>query len=256
VASAVTRQRWRRPPRTYRARRAKRHRGRLRRLRCADGRRRNLLRQGGPRAPALSLQDSGAATRWVRVAQRSTRGGMGIQFLPRIGQKVLLQFIENDIDRKIVALALYNGQGEGGITPTPGCAPDAGDSQAACSNQPTTTPSPCRAIWLPATARCGTARRATAPVKGAATHSVACAARSSAAPATTSCCWTTPTPRAASSSKAGTRPANCGSATLLIVQCADAQRHCVFRDVFLRVLVRVGRWAIRVSTSIHAGFSS
>lgn len=65
-------------------------------------------------------QDNGDATCWVRVAQRSAGGGMGSQFLPRIGQEVLVQFIENDIDRPIIIGALYNGQGEGGVTPTPG----------------------------------------------------------------------------------------------------------------------------------------
>ena len=35
-------------------------------------------------------QDSGAATCWVRVAQRSAGGGKGNQFLPRIGQEVLV----------------------------------------------------------------------------------------------------------------------------------------------------------------------
>ncbi len=57
---------------------------------------------------------------WVRVAQRSAGGGMGSQFLPRIGMEVLVQFIENDIDRPIIIGALYNGQGEGGSAPTPG----------------------------------------------------------------------------------------------------------------------------------------
>ena len=61
-------------------------------------------------------QDSGSATCWVRVAQRS----VGFQFLPRIGQEVLVQFLENDIDRPIIVGALYNGQGEGGVAPTPG----------------------------------------------------------------------------------------------------------------------------------------
>lgn len=65
-------------------------------------------------------QDSADATCWVRVAQRSAGGGMGSQFLPRIGQEVLVQFIENDIDRPIIVGALYNGQGESGIAPTPG----------------------------------------------------------------------------------------------------------------------------------------
>jgi type VI secretion system VgrG family protein len=65
-------------------------------------------------------QDSGDATCWVRVAQRLAGGGIGSQFLPRIGQEVLVQFIENDIDRPIIVGALYNGRGEGGVTPTPG----------------------------------------------------------------------------------------------------------------------------------------
>lgn len=65
-------------------------------------------------------QDSGDASCWVRVAQRSAGGAMGTQFLPRIGQEVLVQFLENDIDRPIIVGALYNGQGEGGIVPTPG----------------------------------------------------------------------------------------------------------------------------------------
>lgn len=65
-------------------------------------------------------QDSGEAACWVRVAQRSAGGGMGSQFLPRIGQEVLVQFMENDIDRPVIVGAVYNGQGEGGVAPTPG----------------------------------------------------------------------------------------------------------------------------------------
>ena len=65
-------------------------------------------------------QEAGGASCWVRVAQRSTGGGMGAQFLPRIGMEVMVQFVENDIDRPVIVGALYNGQGEGGIAPTPG----------------------------------------------------------------------------------------------------------------------------------------
>ena len=72
-------------------------------------------------------QGSGDATCWVRVAQRSAGGGMGSQFLPRIGQEVFVQFLENDIDRPIIVGALYNGQGEGGIAPTPGGRADGED---------------------------------------------------------------------------------------------------------------------------------
>jgi type VI secretion system secreted protein VgrG len=60
------------------------------------------------------------ASCWVRVAQRSAGPGMGSQFLPRIGQEVLVQFLEGDINRPLVIGALYNGQGEGGLPPTPG----------------------------------------------------------------------------------------------------------------------------------------
>ncbi len=75
-------------------------------------------------------QDNADATCWVRVAQRSAGGGMGSQFLPRIGQEVFVQFLENDIDRPIIVGALYNGQGEGGIAPTPGGEADGEDQSA------------------------------------------------------------------------------------------------------------------------------
>ncbi|MFL6656706.1 MAG: type VI secretion system Vgr family protein, partial [Massilia sp.] len=65
---------------------------------------------------------------WVRVAQRSAGGGMGSQFLPRIGMEVLVKFIEGNIDRPIIMGAMYNGQGEGGHLPTPG-GRTAGESQ-------------------------------------------------------------------------------------------------------------------------------
>jgi uncharacterized protein involved in type VI secretion and phage assembly len=74
-------------------------------------------------------QDGGDATCWVRVAQRLAGDGIGSQFLPRIGQEVMVQFIENDIDRPLIVGALYNGQGEGGVTPTPG-----GDPRAAADD--------------------------------------------------------------------------------------------------------------------------
>ncbi|MEH6434573.1 type VI secretion system Vgr family protein [Massilia sp. DD77] len=75
-------------------------------------------------------QDSGNATCWVRVAQRLAGGGLGSQFLPRIGQEVIVQFIENDIDRPLIVGALYNGQGEGGVIPTPGGKPGECDAAA------------------------------------------------------------------------------------------------------------------------------
>jgi len=60
------------------------------------------------------------ASTWVRVLQRFAGAGMGLQFVPRIGQEVLVAFVEDDIDRPLVVGALYNGRGEAGTPPTPG----------------------------------------------------------------------------------------------------------------------------------------
>lgn len=74
-------------------------------------------------------QEVGNANCWVRVAQRLAGSGMGSQFLPRIGQEVLVQFLEHDIDRPVVVGALYNGRGEGGVAPSPGGRRDAAIDQ-------------------------------------------------------------------------------------------------------------------------------
>ena len=47
---------------------------------------------------------------WLRVMQRAATAGGGHQFIPRIGQEVLVGFLGNDIDRPLVnAASLYNG---------------------------------------------------------------------------------------------------------------------------------------------------
>jgi Rhs element Vgr protein len=71
-------------------------------------------------APHADPRPDNRSTCWVRVAQRWAGAGMGQQFIPRIGQEVLLQFIEGDIERPICIGALYNGQGEAGLPATPG----------------------------------------------------------------------------------------------------------------------------------------
>ncbi len=57
---------------------------------------------------------------WLRVMQRLAGPGMGHQFIPRIGQEVLVGFLNNDIDRPFVLASLYNGRGESGVPRTPG----------------------------------------------------------------------------------------------------------------------------------------
>lgn len=68
-------------------------------------------------------KDGEAKSRWVRVAQRQSGAGMGMSFVPRIGQEVLVRFLDDDVDQPVVVGALYNGRGEGGTPATPGGRP-------------------------------------------------------------------------------------------------------------------------------------
>ncbi|MDR0244000.1 MAG: type VI secretion system tip protein VgrG [Burkholderia sp.] len=56
----------------------------------------------------------------TRAMQRLAGDGHGLQQTQRIGQEVLVQFHHGLIHRPIVLGGLFNGQGEGGDTPTPG----------------------------------------------------------------------------------------------------------------------------------------
>ncbi|KIH83444.1 type VI secretion system tip protein VgrG [Pseudomonas batumici] len=47
---------------------------------------------------------------WVRVAQGWTGKGFGMQFIPRIGQEVVVTFIDGDPDRPLVTACIYNGE--------------------------------------------------------------------------------------------------------------------------------------------------
>nr|WP_238376645.1 phage baseplate assembly protein V [Luteimonas abyssi] len=66
--------------------------------------------------------DTAKASCWLRVAQRYAGPGVGsqFQFLSRIGQEVLVAFLDGDIDRPFVVGALYNDRGEDGV---PACRP-------------------------------------------------------------------------------------------------------------------------------------
>ncbi|MBM3114921.1 type VI secretion system Vgr family protein [Jeongeupia naejangsanensis] len=46
---------------------------------------------------------------WLRVAMPSAGAGWGHQFIPRVGQEVLVDFLEGDIDRPLVTGVVYNG---------------------------------------------------------------------------------------------------------------------------------------------------
>jgi type VI secretion system secreted protein VgrG len=52
-----------------------------------------------------------AAWAWVRVMTQWAGANWGSNFIPRIGQEVLVDFIEGDIDRPVVIGTTYNGQG-------------------------------------------------------------------------------------------------------------------------------------------------
>ena len=74
-------------------------------------------------ASAVGAADTGAASKhscWLRVMQRAAGPGLGHQFIPRIGQEVLVGFLNHDIDRPYVMASLYNGRGESGVPRTPG----------------------------------------------------------------------------------------------------------------------------------------
>lgn len=70
--------------------------------------------QVGLAAPNAAPGTSNTSS-WVRVAQRWAGGAgaaMGWQFIPRVGQEVLVGFLGGAIDRPYVMGALYNGRGE------------------------------------------------------------------------------------------------------------------------------------------------
>ncbi|MEO7055643.1 MAG: type VI secretion system Vgr family protein, partial [Caldimonas sp.] len=74
------------------------------------------------------FQPAGEASTWVRVVQPFAGAGMGLQFIPRIGQQVLVDFFDDDLDRPYVKAALYQGRGEGGVQATPGGQPADSDA--------------------------------------------------------------------------------------------------------------------------------
>jgi len=60
----------------------------------------------GDNAPASDTSGT-----WVRVSQGWAGANWGGVFLPRLGQEVIVAFVEGDIDRPVIVGTAYNGQG-------------------------------------------------------------------------------------------------------------------------------------------------
>lgn len=61
---------------------------------------------------ASNAPASDASGTWVRVAESLAGPNWGAHFTPRLGQEVLVDFVEGDIDRPVVIGSLYNGAGQ------------------------------------------------------------------------------------------------------------------------------------------------
>jgi len=85
---------------------------------------------------------SDASGTWVRVAQPWAGANWGGVFTPRLGQEVLVAFVDGDVDRPVVIGSAYNGQGQ---PEAPGNAVAHGTAQAT-GNAP---------AWFPGSQRQG-----------------------------------------------------------------------------------------------------
>jgi uncharacterized protein involved in type VI secretion and phage assembly len=70
--------------------------------------------------PLSAAASTSASSVWVRVVQSWAGAFGGAQFVPRLGQQVLVDFINGDIEQPQVIGALYDGRGEGALPATPG----------------------------------------------------------------------------------------------------------------------------------------
>lgn len=65
--------------------------------------------RGDDNAPGHA--QAGSAQAWVRVVTPVAGPNFGTNFIPRVGQEVLVAFLEGNIDRPVVIGAAYNGRG-------------------------------------------------------------------------------------------------------------------------------------------------
>jgi len=47
---------------------------------------------------------------WIRVAQSMASAGLGLQFIPRVGDEVLVSFVNNDPDQPVIIGSVYNSK--------------------------------------------------------------------------------------------------------------------------------------------------
>ncbi len=71
----------------------------------------------------MSGRDDASASCWLRVAQSWAGAHFGAQFIPRVGDEVIVTFLGGDADRPIVTGSVYNG-----THPTPFDLPDNKDT--------------------------------------------------------------------------------------------------------------------------------
>lgn len=67
---------------------------------------------GLPAGDASNAPADSSSGTWVRVATSLAGDNWGTVFVPRVGQEVVVAFIEGDIDRPVVVGAAYNGVGQ------------------------------------------------------------------------------------------------------------------------------------------------
>jgi type VI secretion system secreted protein VgrG len=85
---------------------------------------------------------SDASGTWVRVAEPMAGDNWGTHFVPRLGQEVVISFLNGDIDRPVVDGAVYNGIGQAQAND----AADAQGNQVAAGNAGATGNAP---AWFP-----------------------------------------------------------------------------------------------------------